>query len=225
MVWTVSDSVADSTHFDRLKMKITSAIGYLLPLMASIPPLATWGGLMTVPFIIYLLLMIGNATASPLPPPDMTHIGTFLLVTISGMSLLLLIYSVTHLWRMKSEGLVTSGPYRMCRHPQYFSLMILTLLMTYQSIWILRHTFGIGWLTESQTILLWILMLGAYVLIAWTEEMHLEKQYGAEWKAYRRRVGFLIPFIPLKYYLLEALVAIILPVIILDSMLIEFIAL
>jgi protein-S-isoprenylcysteine O-methyltransferase Ste14 len=218
----VSDSPEKSTRFENLKMKITSVIGYLLPLMASLPPLAAWSGLMTVPFIIYLLLMFGNATTTPLPLPDMTHIGTFLLVTASGVGLLLLLYSVVYLWRAKSKGLVTSGPYRICRHPQYFSLIIITLLMNYQSIWILQHTFGMGWLTVYDTWLLWILMLGAYVVIAWAEEMHLAKQFGKEWEAYRRKVGFLIPFIPLKYYILEALVAIIVPVVILGSLLTQF---
>ena len=221
MVWTVSDSVDNSTRFESLKLKITSAIGYLLPLLASLPPLAAWSGLMTVPFIIYLLLMFGNVTTSPIPLPDMTHIGTFLLVTTSGVGLLLLLYSVVHLWRTKSEELVTSGPYRLCRHPQYFSLIIITLLMTYQSIWLLQHTDGWGWLTVNETWLLWILMLGAYVMIALAEEMHLAKRFGEEWEAYRRKVGFLIPFIPLNYYVLEVLVAIIVPVIILQSLLIE----
>lgn len=221
-MWTVSESTDKSTRFESLKMKITPVIGYLLPLMASLPPLAAWSGLMTVPFIIYLLLMFGNATTTPLPLPDMTHIGTFLLVTSSGVGLLLLLYSVVHLWRAKSKGLVTSGPYRICRHPQYFSLIIITLLMNYQSIWILQHTFGMGWLTVNDTWLLWILMLGAYVVIAWAEEMHLAKQFGKEWEAYRRKVGFLIPFIPLKYYILEALVAIIVPVVILGSLLPQF---
>ena len=218
----VSDSLKDLNRFESMKMKITTAIGYLLPFMASLPP--AWGGLMTFPFIIYLFMMVGNITTSPFPFPDLTHIGTLLLVTSTGVGLLLLLYSAVHLWRTKSKGLVTNGPYRLCRHPQYFSLIIITLLMTYQSVWILRHTFGMGWLTENETKILWILMLGAYVVIAWVEEMYLKKQFGEEWEAYRKRVGFLIPFIPLKYYILEALVAIIIPVIVLENMLLEFIA-
>ena len=94
--------------------------------------------------------------------------------------------------------------------------------MTYQSIWLLQNTDGWGWLTVNETWTLWILMLGAYTVIAWAEEMHLAKQFGEEWKAYRRKVGFLMPFIPLKYYIIEALVAIIIPVVILGSLLTEF---
>ena len=206
-------------RFESLRTKVTSTIGYLLPLMASLPPLGAWSGLMTVPFIIYLMMLFGNATTAPIPFPDITQPGTILVLTCVSLGLLLLLYSVIHLWRAKTRGLVTSGPYRICRHPQYFSLIIFTLIMTYQSVWILQHTFGMGWLTADETKILWILTLGAYVILAWAEEMHLEKKFGEEWKNYRMKVGFLFPFIPLKSNLVEGLIAIIIPYIILEGLL------
>jgi protein-S-isoprenylcysteine O-methyltransferase Ste14 len=207
------------SRLESLKLKITAAIGYLLPFVASLPPLAAWGGLMTVPFIIYLMMMFTNISTAPPPLPDLTRPGTIFIVTVAGLGLILLLYSVIYLWREKSKGLVVTGPYRICRHPQYFSLIIFTTIMTYQSVWILQNTFGIGWLTANETRLLWILMLVAYVVIAWIEEKHLEKQFGEEWSEYRKSVGFLLPFIPLKSYILEALVAIILPLAILEGLL------
>jgi protein-S-isoprenylcysteine O-methyltransferase Ste14 len=207
------------SRLESLKLKITAAIGYLLPFVASLPPLAAWGGLMTVPFIIYLMMMFTNISTAPPPLPDLTRPGTLFIVTVAGLGLILLLYSVIYLWREKSKGLVVTGPYRICRHPQYFSLIIFTTIMTYQSVWILQNTFGIGWLTANETRLLWILMLVAYVVIAWIEEKHLEKQFGEEWSEYRKRVGFLLPFIPLKSYILEALVGIILPLAILEGLL------
>jgi protein-S-isoprenylcysteine O-methyltransferase Ste14 len=218
-VWTVSDSTDNSTRFESLKIKVASTIGYLLPFMASLPPLAAWSGLMTVPFIIYLLMMFGNASTAPPPLPDLTRVGTLFVVATAWLGFLLLLYSIVHLWREKSKGLVANGPYRLCRHPQYFSLIIFTLIMTYQSVWILQNTWGMGWLTANETRILWVLMLGAYVVIAWAEEMHLEKQFGEQWKEYRDKVGFLLPFIPLKSYIHEALVAIIIPVAILEGLL------
>jgi protein-S-isoprenylcysteine O-methyltransferase Ste14 len=200
-------------------MKITSTIGYLLPFMASLPPLAAWSGLMTVPFIIYLVLMFQNVGTSPLPLPDLTRLGDLVVVSIASLGLLLLFYSVVHLWREKSKGLVTTGPYRLCRHPQYFSLIIFTVIMTYQSVWILQHTFGMGWLTANETKFLWILMLCTYAVIAWAEEMHLEMQFSEQWTEYRRRKGFLLPFIPLKSYFLEVLVAIAIPYAVLEGLL------
>ncbi len=163
--------------------------------------------------------MFSNISTDPPPLPDLTHAGTFLVMSVALFFLVFLIYSVVYLWREKSKGLVTSGPYRICRHPQYFSLIVFTLIMTYLSVWILQRTFGMGWLTVNETKLLWILMLGAYVVIAWAEEMHLEKQFGEQWDDYRGSVGFLFPFIPLKSYILEALLAIIIPYAILELLL------
>ncbi|MFX1561037.1 MAG: hypothetical protein ACFFBL_10665, partial [Promethearchaeota archaeon] len=96
-------------------------------------------------------------------------------------------------------------------------LIILTLVMTYQSIWILQYTFGMGWLTANETRILWVLMLCAYVVIAWAEEMHLEKQFGQEWTDYRRGKGFLLPSLYFNSYILEALIAIIIPYLVLEA--------
>ena len=173
---------------------------------------------MTVPFIIYLLMMFGNISTYP-PLPDFTRPGTIFIFTIAGVGLILLLYSVVYLWRTKSAGLVTKGPYRLCRHPQYFSLIIFTLIMTYQSVWILQNTFGMGWLTAQQTKILWLVMLLVYVVIAGIEEMHLEKQFGEEWKEYRYSVGFIIPFIPLRSTFVESLLVILIPYAILELLL------
>jgi protein-S-isoprenylcysteine O-methyltransferase Ste14 len=207
-----------ANRFETLKMKLTTAVGYLLPFLASFPPLAAWGGLMTVPFVIYLLMMFGNISTAP-PVPNLTQPATLLLLVTAGLGLLLLFYSVVYLRMTKAHGLVTEGPYRLCRHPQYLCLIIFTLVMTYQSVWTLQHTFGIGWLSANQTKILWLLMLLAYVAIAAVEEMHLRKLYGKEWIEYRKRVGFIIPFIPMKYFVIECVIAVFIPYALLEILL------
>ncbi len=204
----VSDSQTTSeSKRDQVKMGILGATSYLLPLASSIPPF--WGGIMTLPFLFYLVGLIGNLQAA------MYSIDVLNLAPICG-SLILVIYCVTYLWRQKKQvGLVTTGPYRFVRHPQYFSVTIFTFIMTYQSVWILQNTFGIGWLTIDQTILLWIAMLLAYVGIAWIEELHLNKVFGSKWEEYRNQVGFLIPIVHFKSRLLEAIVCLIIPIAIL----------
>ncbi|MBN2228551.1 MAG: hypothetical protein JW779_03085 [Candidatus Thorarchaeota archaeon] len=188
-------------------MGILSATSYLLPLASSIPPF--WGGIMTLPFLLYLIGLIGNLQ-STVYPSDIYN-----LVAIFG-PLLLLLYCVLYLWRRKKQtGLVTTGPYRFVRHPQYFSVTIFTAILTYQSVWILHHTLGIGWLSDWETMLLWIAMLGAYVGIAWIEENYLKKLYESEWDTYRDRVGFLIPFVKNKSRVIEALVCFLVPIVIL----------
>jgi protein-S-isoprenylcysteine O-methyltransferase Ste14 len=116
-------------------------------------------------------------------------------------------------------GLVTTGPYRAVRHPQYFSIIIFTTIVTYQSVWILQHTDGIGWLSVDETIILWIAMLLAYTAIASIEELHLQEAYGSNWFDYRIRVGFLLPFIHFRSRIVEAIVCIILPILVLYGLL------
>lgn len=204
----------DNSLLEKIKLKLTGIIGYLLPLLASLPPLAAWGGLMTVPFIVYLLMMFGNISTAPPPLPDYTRLENIIILATAGLGLVLLLYSVVHLWREKSKGLVLTGPYRLVRHPQYFSLIVFTTMMTYQSVWILRNTFGIGWLSADQTLYIWYAMLCAYVAIAWVEESHLSKTFGEEWNEYKGKVGFLIPFIRFKSIALEGLTSILIPIII-----------
>jgi protein-S-isoprenylcysteine O-methyltransferase Ste14 len=198
---------------ERLKMRVIGAIGLLLPFLASIPPITAWGALMTVPFLMYIILIMTNPSAAVLYPTDIINIVSFLL------ALLLLAYSVAYLWTKKSEGLVTTGPYRFVRHPQYFSIIVFTTIVTYQSVWILQHTFGIGWLSAEQTIALWIAMLFAYTIIASIEELHLKEVYGSEWIDYRNRVGFLLPFVHFRSRIVEATICIMLPILILLALL------
>jgi protein-S-isoprenylcysteine O-methyltransferase Ste14 len=187
--------------------------------MSSLPPLAAWGGLMTVPFIVYLLLMFGNISVAPPPLPDYTRLENLVILSVAGFGLVLLLYSVIHLWKTKPGGLVTSGPYRLVRHPQYFALIIFTTMMTYQSVWILRNTFGMGWLTADETLLLWYATLVAYVVIAWIEESHLKKKFGDDWNDYGQRVGFLIPFVRFRSYLVEGIICLAIPIVIMHILL------
>lgn len=198
---------------ERLKMRVIGAIGLLLPFLASIPPITAWGALMTVPFLMYIILIVTNPSAAVLYPTDIINLVSFLL------ALLLLAYSVGYLWTKKSGGLVTTGPYRFVRHPQYFSIIIFTTIVTYQSVWILQNTFGIGWLSVEQTIALWVALLIAYAIIASIEELHLNEVYGSEWIEYRNRVGFLLPFVHFRSRIVEAIICIIIPILVLLALL------
>jgi protein-S-isoprenylcysteine O-methyltransferase Ste14 len=214
----VDDQVETKSFLEKMKLKITGVIGYLLPLVASMPPMFAWGGLMTVPFAVYLLMMLFNLVESP-PIPNLLDPITLFATFIQLVAIAFLVWSIIHLRKKKSDGLVSSGPYRVVRHPQYLALIILTLLMAYQSIWILQHTFGIGWLSIEQTKVLWIGMLVAYAVIAKVEEMHLSNLFDSEWSEYRNRVGFLIPFLKHRLPLLEMLSGIIIPYAFLDILL------
>ena len=212
------EPIETDTLLTKVKVKITGVIGYLLPLVASMPPMMVWGGLMTVPFAIYLLMMILNFTESP-PLPDLFNPITLMTTIVQLVSIAFLIWSVVYLRRKKIDGLVSLGPYRLVRHPQYLALIILTLLMAYQSIWILQHTFGIGWLSIEQTKLLWLGMLVVYAIIAVVEETHLANIFESSWLEYRSKVGFMIPFLKHRLTIIEILSSVLVPYAVLEIIL------
>ncbi len=204
---------------ERIKQKNATRIGYVLPLFISIPPKMAWGGLMTVPFFVYLVLMMFNLIENP---PFPSYFGWTTIIQI--VAILFLIWSVVYLRKEKTKGLVTSGPYRFVRHPQYLSVIILSTFMTTHSVWLLMYSNGSGWLTLDLTKILWLLMLTAYAVIAVIEEMHLQKKFDSQWGKYSNRVGFFIPFFLYKSRSVEMLSGIIIPYAILEILL-SFVAL
>jgi protein-S-isoprenylcysteine O-methyltransferase Ste14 len=89
--------------------------------------------------------------------------------------------------------LVTTGPYRFIRHPQYTGFLLFTLGLTAWSYWLLSVTFGVGWLTAEGTIALWYAELCAYIILALIEDAYLSKQFGDQYAAYKRKVPSFLP--------------------------------
>ena len=193
-------------------MKIVSLIGYLLPLLASIPPMMGWAGLMTVPLIFFLIIMGGRFPDLPVSVPYLFLGGTILDAVVIVIGFVLLLVSVVVLWREKTKGLVTRSVYRLVRHPQYLGLILFTAGLTSRSVWILLHTFGVGWLSIQGTIIVWILLVIAYNCLAFIEELHLSKVFSDSWNEYRESVGFIIPSPVQLPKSVEIALAIILPV-------------
>jgi len=190
--------------------------GYLVPLVQSLPPLGVWTGFMTLPFATYLIMMFTNL------PVHLTNALSDFFVpflipekTFVTIGLLTLVYSVVYLRVKKKEGLVTSGPYRLVRHPQYLGMILSTLGFTSWSVWILNNTFGIGFLSPSQTIGVWFIELFAYVLLAHIEELFLSRNYGEAFENYKSQVPLLIPFFKTNRKDMNVLVSILIPAILL----------
>lgn len=108
--------------------------------------------------------------------------------------LLLFVYSVVYQRVKKKEGLVTSGPYRVVRHPQYLGVILLTLGFTSWSVWILNNFFGLGFLNSTQTIGVWFIELFVYILLAYTEEKYFSRKCGEAFENYQSQVPSFIPF-------------------------------
>jgi len=192
--------------------------GYCVPLVQSLPALGGWVGLMTLPFATYLIMFFTNLPVSLVdvlsaffsPFPILIPERAFVII-----GLLILVYSVSYLKIKKKEGLVTSGPYRLVRHPQYLGMILSTLGFTSWSVWILNNTFGIGFLSPSQTIGVWFIELLAYIFLAHIEELFLSKNYGEPFEDYKRQVPLLIPFFKTNRKDLDVLVSILIPAILL----------
>lgn len=158
-------------------------VGCLIPLVQSLPPLGVWAGLMTLPFATYLIMMFTNLPVS-LPAALSEFFTPFLIVKKAFLiiGIIILVYSIAYLKMKKKEGLVTSGPYKLIRHPQYFGIILSTIGLTGWSVWILNNTFGSGFLSSSQTIGVWFIQLLAYITLAFVEELYLAKNFGEAFK-------------------------------------------
>jgi len=90
-------------------------------------------------------------------------------------------------------------------------MALFTLGLTSWSVWILNNTFGVGFLSPSQTIGVWFVELFAYILLAYVEEQHLSSKYGEAFEAFKSQVPFFIPLLKTSRAGLDILVSVVLP--------------
>lgn len=192
------------TFLKKIKTSLLNISGYLVLLLQQIPPLGVYPALMTLPVFLYLLFL---ALQFPWSIPNAIIEGIQMSVLlypletiIAVAGLILVIYSIVYLHSHRKEGLVTTGPYRFIRHPQYAGFILLTLGLTALSYNILRNTFGMGWLTPEATLALWFGQLAIYIALAFIEESHLAKTFGDPYATYKENTSFLLPLKSLGYF-------------------------
>jgi len=84
----------------------------------------------------------------------------------------------------RKDRLITSGLYRIVRHPQYLGIILATF----------GFLFFVNFLeTRLITLITWALMVLAYIWLARREEASLQDKYGEEFLAYKRKVSFMLP--------------------------------
>lgn len=129
--------------------------------------------------------------------------------------LLVLVFSLAYLRMKGKEGLVTSGPYRLVRHPQYSGITLSTIGFTSWSIWVLMSFYGVRSLTPRETAGVWVVELLAYTLLSYVEELHPSREHREPFENYRNKVPLLIPFIKTGRRKLEIAVSISIPTLLL----------
>ena len=203
----------EKATLERIRSFLLRVAGYLILLVQSVP---AWTGLMTLPLAAYLATTLANLPTR-LPRELLSLLAPFNIPEkiLIAAGLLLLARSAAHLGSRRGEGLVTTGPYGLVRHPQYLGMILATLGLTGMSVWILDNTFGIGFLNQAQTIAVWLAELLAYVLLACVEERHLSGIHGDAHDDYRRRVPFLVPILKARSAGMEIAVSIAAPAVLL----------
>jgi len=112
------------------------------------------------------------------------EIGVALLICGSLFFVYVLLYLRSGFFgetKPKLDFLITKGPYRFCRHPQYLSFIIMIL--------------GIDLMFRSVAGILFTLALSipSVVYRAKIEDGLLRTKFGEEWENYADKVGFLFP--------------------------------
>lgn len=111
------------------------------------------------------------------------HVGPMIGAWLSMVGLALVVAG----WREihRASGLVTGGIYRYIRHPQYTGIFLFTL----------------GWLLHWPTVtmlILWPILISAYVWLALYEERVVAEQYGDEYRRYSERTPRFFPRLTFK---------------------------
>ncbi|MFW9939258.1 MAG: methyltransferase family protein [Candidatus Thorarchaeota archaeon] len=189
-----------SLKADKIKSKsisiFTSIGSILIPFFQYVPCTTIWFGIMSVPLLTYLVFFFQN-------PGIIVYDLNFLFrtygvyIVIFGFFLYLysLIYQLSH-----RKQLITRGPYKIVRHPQYLSFILMTFgltLVAFQTSPIINPIYSS---IDAYTLLLiiWIIEVIAYIFLGKIEEFALKTKYGDEFLEYANKVSFMIPFLKLK---------------------------
>ncbi len=186
---------------NKVKTIVFNITGYLILLVQQIPPMGVWIPLMAAPVFLYLTALVSNLPTGLIEALQIFVIGVispdpFLLLEqfLIIIGLVITVYSIIYLGvKKRKTGLVTSGPYRFVRHPQYTGFLLLTIGFTGWSHFLITAFWGIGWIPAEATVALWYLELFAYLILAFVEEKYLSNQFGSDYNTYKDTTSFFIP--------------------------------
>jgi len=174
----------------------TSITSFLIPIFQYVPCTAIWFGIMSVPLISYLILFFQS--------PNILLYDLRFLIGSQGFYIVLfglILYTFSLIYQLTHRGqLITKGPYRFMRHPQYLAFIIMTLGMTIVAFQT-SPIFEISVSYENRFTVLFFIWIGeviAYILLGKIEEIALKAKYGDRFLEYRNKVAFIIPFLKMQ---------------------------
>ena len=168
-----------------LKTSITKVVERPQTYLQKLPP--------NIAALVLILTILGVFKIGVLPE---NYSEKFMTVRVIGLCLFIL-FSWIQVWAYRSLGksyaqdivilkehkLTTNGPFKFIRHPQYLSQILSDL--------------GAGLALMSFLVIPVVLFLEIplFILRAMTEEKMLAKYFKEEFSAYKKRSGFILPFI------------------------------
>ncbi|MCJ7649043.1 MAG: isoprenylcysteine carboxylmethyltransferase family protein, partial [Candidatus Lokiarchaeota archaeon] len=169
-----------------------------IPILQYVPCSSIWFGIMSIPLISYLTFFFQY-------PGMLQHDflfffgyqGTILAFFGLGLYIFCLIFHLMH-----RKQLMTTGPYKIVRHPQYLAFIIMTLGLTL----ICFQTFPIIELDLPDLdpylfiFYIWLAEVLAYIVLGKIEDLALKAKYRDEFIEYKYKVPFIIPFLKLKRF-------------------------
>lgn len=133
------------------------------------------------PLLLFLLSPLVNIPL--IAKPYFRALGHWPAAVGTAVSILgLLLVAVGWIKIHRAEGLVTTGLYRYMRHPQYTGILLFTLG------WILHYPCLL-------TLVLWPILVAAYVWLAKQEEKHALEMFGEVYARYAQGTKRFIPYL------------------------------
>lgn len=186
-------------HMLRVKQKIKSISfnisSILIPIFQYVPCASIWRGIMSIPLISYLIFFFQNPG---ILRSDILFFYGFhgIYIAYFGLAVYIfcLIYQLTH-----RKQLITKGPYKIVRHPQYVAFIILTFGLTLVGFQTYPITIFDPFYISDYSIIfyIWIAEVLAYIMLGKIEDIALKAKYGERFLDYANKVPFMFPILKL----------------------------
>lgn len=168
-----------------------------IPLFQYVPCASIWYGIMSIPLISYLIIFFQQPSILQYDLQFFIGFeGTIIAYLGLGLYLVCLIFHVTH-----RKQLMTTGPYKIVRHPQYLAFIIMTLgltLICFQTSPIIDLVIP-NLNGDLFIFFIWLMEVLAYIVLGKVEDLALKAKYRDEFLDYKYKVPFIIPLLKVKH--------------------------